>query len=116
MDRVDVPCGACRLCCRSFMVPIQPEKGDDVSSYQTATCFTPGKPPYLILDRNANGDCVYLGDGGCTIWGRAPWSCRHFDCREMFKNSDRAGRTQAIKKDRTLKALFERGRELLKCG
>lgn len=98
------------------MVPVQPEKGDDPSSYQTATCLTPGKAPYLILDRHANGNCVYLGENGCTIHDRAPFACREFDCREMFKNSDRVGRRIAIKQDSANKALFDRGRELIETG
>ena len=113
-QRAVVPCGGCKLCCNSFMVPVRSEAGDDPSSYQTATCFTPGKAPYLILDRHANGDCVYLNENGCTIWDRAPSICREFDCREMFKNSDRNGRREAIKRDNKQKALFARGRELLK--
>jgi len=96
------------------MVPILPEKGDDPSQYQTATCHTPGKAPYMILDRNPNGACVYLDADACTIWDRAPWACREFDCRTMFKDSDRIGRKLAIKNDSSLKALFARGRELLK--
>jgi len=30
-----------------------------------------------------NGDCVYLGDNGCTIHGRAPALCRAADCRSV---------------------------------
>lgn len=95
------------------MTPVQPDKGDDPSKYQTAVCYTPGKAPYLIIDRHANGDCVYLGAHGCTIWDRAPVVCREFDCRASFKNSDRAGRRLAIKRGDMSKEIFERGRELL---
>jgi Fe-S-cluster containining protein len=97
-----------------MMTPVRPELGDDPASYQTAMCYMPGKPPQLILDRQANGDCVYLGPDGCTIWDRAPVTCRAFDCRTLFKDSDRAGRRLAIKNDIIPKALFDRGRELLK--
>jgi len=96
------------------MTPIRPEMGDNPSSYQTAMCFTPGKTPYLILDRHANGDCVYLGQVGCTIWERAPYECRKFDCRMVYKNSDRVGRKLAIKNGHMSKEIFDRGRELLK--
>jgi len=108
-----VPCGSCHLCCR-MMTPVRPEMGDDPSSYQTAMCFTPGKAPYLILDRHPNGDCVYLGQFGCTIWERAPYECRQFDCRAIFKNSDRIGRKLAVKRGDMSKEIFDRGRELLK--
>lgn len=115
MSRNIVPCGACHLCCR-LMTPILPEKGDDPTQYQTATCHTPGKAPYLILDRKDNGDCFYLGENGCTIWDRAPFACREFDCRNTFKNSDRAGRRLAIKRGDMSKEIFERGRELIEAG
>jgi hypothetical protein len=98
------------------MTPIQPEKGDNPFEYQTAMCLTPGKKPYMILDRQNNGDCVYLGAHGCMIWERAPFACREFDCRNTFKNSDRAGRKLAIKHGDMSKEIFDRGRELLKCG
>lgn len=107
-----VPCGDCHLCCK-LMTPILPDKGDDPAQYQTAMCHTPGKAPYMILDRHANGDCVYLGADGCTIWDRAPFVCRDFDCRNTFKNSDRAGRRLAIKNGDMSKEIFDRGRELL---
>lgn len=95
------------------MTPILPEKGDNAFEYKTALCFTPGKEAYLILDRLPNGDCVYLGPDGCTIHDRAPWACRDFDCRAVFKNSDRVGRKIAIKRGDMTKEIFERGRELL---
>lgn len=117
-DGTNVPCGSCSLCCK-MMTPLRPEMGDDVSSYQTATCYHPGKPPMLILDRLPNGDCFYLGAGGCTIHDRAPYECRKYDCRQMFLNSDRPGRKLAVKEGRVPKGIFERGRELLeaeKCG
>jgi hypothetical protein len=96
------------------MTPILPERGDDPSQYKTAMCYTPGKKPYLILDRLPNGDCFYLGPDGCTIWERAPWTCKDFDCRMVFKNSDRIGRKIAIKRGDMSKEIFDRGRELLK--
>jgi Fe-S-cluster containining protein len=110
-----VPCGDCHLCCR-MMTPVLPERGDDPLQYDTALCLTPGKEPYLILNRQNNGDCIYLGEHGCTIHARAPWVCRTFDCRALFKASDRAGRKQAIKRGDMSKEIFDRGRELLKAG
>jgi len=95
------------------MTPILPEKGDNPASYDTALCLTPGKEPYLILNRKDNGDCIYLDDRGCTIHDRAPWVCREFDCREVFRNSDRQGRKLAIKRGTMSKEIFNRGRELL---
>lgn len=98
------------------MVPLHPERGDNPAEYDTAMCYTPGKEPYLILNRKDNGDCVYLDANGCTIHDRAPWVCRTFDCRELFKASDRIGRRRAIKNRDVTKEIFDRGRELLNVG
>jgi len=112
-QRNAVPCGDCHLCCK-MMTPLHPERGDDPSRYQTAMCHTPGKKPYMILDRHANGDCVYLSETGCTIWEYAPAVCQEFDCRMSFKNSDRPGRRRAVKLGYLTQEIFDRGRELLK--
>lgn len=109
---VSVPCGSCHLCCR-LMTPILPEKGDNPKDYQTAICISPGKAPYMILDRRDNGDCIYLGHDGCTIHDHAPWTCRTFDCRDLFRNSDRPGRKLAVKRGEVAPGIFERGRELI---
>jgi hypothetical protein len=68
------------------MTPIRTDMGDDPASYQTAMCLTPGKTPYMILDRKDNG--------------------------ATFRNSDRAGRRLAVKNGLMPKAIFDRGREL----
>lgn len=112
MSRKIVPCGTCQLCCK-MMTPILPERGDNAALYDTAMCYTPGKQPYLILNRQANGDCIYLDANGCSIWDHAPWVCRSFDCRELYKASDRTGRRIAIKRGDMTKAIFDRGRELI---
>lgn len=97
------------------MTPLRPEMGDVAADYQTALWYRDGigEKAVLILDRLPNGDCFYLGPDGCTIHERAPYECRKFDCRQSFKNSDRAGRKIAAKRGIMSKAIFDRGRELL---
>lgn len=116
MLRAEVPCNGCRLCCHSMMVEMQPDRGDDASQYVTASWYRDGldKPPVAILDRLPNGNCFYLGDGGCTIWDRTPYQCRMFDCREYFRSHTRNQRRDLMKRDTATGPLFERGRELLK--
>lgn len=113
---VAVPCGSCHLCCR-MMTPLLPERGDDPRQYRTGVWLKPGDPthkPTLVLERQPNGDCVYLDPAsGCTIHDRAPWNCREYDCRRMFRQSDRAGRRLAVKRGEVDAAIFARGRELL---
>ena len=114
--RVDVPCNGCTLCCK-LMTPLYPE--DDIASYEHGDWveFNNGKSIYRgkVLARHPNGDCIYLNEHGCSIYERRPRACGMYDCRETFKNSDRAGRKLAIKRGEVPKAIFERGRELLGC-
>jgi hypothetical protein len=109
--RADVPCGKCQLCCKTLIVPLAHEEYKQYDWVWVTTLE--GKQLGRALKRRANGDCVYLGENGCTIHGRAPHVCQRFDCRELFQKSDRAGRRQAIKSGKIPKALFNKGREML---
>jgi Fe-S-cluster containining protein len=89
--------------------------------------FSPYLPPAIVaefrvkgittfvvqLAHRANGDCVYLGDNGCTIHDRAPTVCRLFDCRTLFTGTTRNERRAAIKSGDTSKEVFAAGRERL---
>ena len=80
-----VPCNGCTACCRRERVILSPEHGDDPLQYHTV----PTRPRLdgtveRMLAHKLNGDCVYLGDDGCTIHDRAPWACRMFDCRKWL--------------------------------
>lgn len=33
-----------------------------------------------ILDRNPNGDCIYLKDSKCEIWDSRPVICKNYWC------------------------------------
>lgn len=80
IDRREVPCGACRACCKNERVVLSPERGDAVADYRVVAV-----PGGWMLDHEENGDCVYLGESGCAIWDRAPWACREFDCRRWLQ-------------------------------
>lgn len=55
--------------------------GDDATLESVPDVMPDGRiAPRLKV--TAEGDCVYLGEGGCTIYERRPWLCRIFDCRE----------------------------------
>lgn len=83
-----------------------------MTAYQTMLWLNSPNGPRLVLDRKPNGDCIYLTENGCSIWEKAPATCRKFDCRFSWQNSDRAGRRLAIKNKVMTKDIFERGREL----
>ena len=105
-----VPCGGCRLCCQKNPVMLMPEVGDDIHSYDTVE--GPEGRKYLRI--KDNGDCVYLGVGGCTIHERVPYACRVYDCRADYARYTRAERRAGIKEGMLDKAIMKRGYELLK--
>lgn len=106
----DVPCDGCTLCCHGDAVRILAH--EDESQWRTEPhCYLPEQ---RMLAHKPNGDCVYLGDEGCTINDTKPQMCKEMDCRLI---AQRISFTQARKLD--AKGLmritvWRRGRELLK--
>lgn len=113
-DRAIVPCGGCRLCCINDMIILHPEDGDDVASYDAVACKHPltGQPA-AMLRHKANGECIYLGPGGCTIHDRAPVVCRRYDCRRQYLRFTRAQRKALIARGLMTKEKFDAGRRRL---
>ena len=109
----DVPCNGCTLCCRGDMIVLHPEIGDDPSQYLTEPVIHPftGQPAQM-LRKGENGNCIYLGPGGCTIHGRAPAVCRKFDCGKMFEAMSRPERRRMLKLGLADKEVFDQGRRI----
>ncbi len=110
-----VPCNGCTACCRNELLFLHPEMGDRAEDFDTMPAINPltGKPG-LALAQKPNGDCKYLGEGGCTIHGRAPAICREFDCRRFFlKLGGRVERRQLLKTGLVTKDVYEAGRKRL---
>jgi Fe-S-cluster containining protein len=74
-----VPCNGCTACCRNEVVLLSVEHGDDPDRYVTDMLV--GGP---ALRHKENGECVYLGEVGCTIHETVPYACRMFDCRRWL--------------------------------
>ena len=90
-ERKVVPCEGCTACCRRERVILSPEHGDVIDDY----LVTPNRkgidgPVEWMLGHQLNGDCIYLGNNGCTIHDRAPWACRQFDCRRWLSGFPKA--------------------------
>jgi Fe-S-cluster containining protein len=75
-------CGACTTCC---------QWGSDTAIRPVLTLgeeklfdndFHKGS---YALKAKSNGDCVYLGNKGCTIYKSRPMQCKSFDCRVLYK-------------------------------
>lgn len=80
-----VPCNGCTLCCKGDAIFLHPDKGDDISIYETVVTKHPlsGKKAHM-LKHKPNGDCIYLGEKGCDNYENRPIICREFDCRKLF--------------------------------
>jgi len=111
----NVPCNGCTACCRNELLVLHPEMGDRAVDYLTQEVTNPitGKR-CLALQQKPNGDCIYLGENGCTIHGRAPAICREFDCRRFFlRLGGRNERRQILKTGLVTKDVYEAGRKRL---
>lgn len=110
----NVPCDGCTACCANDMLILHPELGDDPAQYETEPCQHPltGEPA-LMLKHKPEGGCIYLGETGCTIHGRAPAICQEFDCRRMYLKFPRAERKRLIARGLFSKSIFDAGRKRL---
>jgi hypothetical protein len=111
-----VPCNGCIECCKSNQgLFLHPEQGDDVESYRHRVVRdgATGNPVFLLATE-ANGQCVYLGAAGCTIYDRRPLLCRSFDCREHYLILPRQDRDNLVKLGLSSRAVFNAGRARLK--
>jgi len=107
-----VPCNACTECCRSNQgLPLQPDLGDQVETYrhQVGTDRATGNPVFLLATE-ANGQCVYLGSTGCTIYDRRPLLCRNFDCRKHYLILPKQDRDNLVRLGLSSRAVFNAGR------
>ena len=101
---VSVPCDGCRRCCLGDAVRLM--AGDDWQSYRTEP--HPFYAGCLMLAHKPSGECVYLGEDGCTIHERRPVQCRTMDCRTL---AAQFSYTRARKMNVPL-PVWRRGREL----
>jgi uncharacterized protein len=109
----DVPCNGCHHCCRSELIVLMPDEGDDLSRYEHEIVALPGQEPLAVLKHRPNGDCVYLDESGCTIHGHAPMICRTFDCRHWCRGHTRAERRKMIAGSPLTRHVFNAGRDRL---
>jgi Fe-S-cluster containining protein len=80
----DVPCGACRGCCRSSMfIHIRPEETRTIQMIPRALLFpAPGLPKgHVLMGYDDKGQCPMLVDNQCSIYEDRPQTCRDYDCR-----------------------------------
>ena len=68
----------------------------------------------FLLATEANGQCVYLGASGCTIYNRRPLLCRSFDCRKHYLILPRQDRDNLVRLGLSSRSVFNAGRGRLK--
>jgi Fe-S-cluster containining protein len=107
----EVPCGACRGCCRSSMfIHIKPEETRTLERIPRALLFpAPGLPSgHVLMGYGDSGQCPMLIDNECSIYDDRPQTCRDYDCR-IFAATGVAvdARTQAEIADRVKAWVFD---------
>ena len=113
-----VNCAGCTLCCRGDMIMLHPECGDDPSQFETVRARNPitGEMGDMVAKKPGTLDCIYLGETGCTIHGRAPAICRAFDCGLLFERImaqyPRVERRRMVSQRLIGKDVFEQGRRV----
>ena len=108
--RYDVPCNGCTLCCKHDLVRILPFEDPD----QWVTVPHPYREGERALSHQPNGDCIYLGDAGCTIHDTKPQICREMDCRNIARAITWTQMRKANAKGVLNMAVWRRGKDLSK--
>jgi len=109
----DVPCGDCHICCQKDLIFLHPECGDKNEDYE----YEPAPYPFIkrfILKHSKDGNCIYLGENGCKIHGKAPAICQEFDCRGVVKRLGYIATEKMIKKGMLSRKLVNRGKKLMR--
>lgn len=109
-----VPCGSCTLCCHGkvFLFP-----GEDANGLRVVQDRRIDGKILRRLVTKPDGDCIHLGDGGCTVYEIRPRICRVFDCREHYglPAAERRRREALLKSPRD-QAIIARGRQLVEAS
>ena len=71
---------------------------------------------HAVLAHKPNGDCVYLGASGCTIYEKRPLMCRRFDCADMVRKMPKSVLRKWVRDDPRAKPVIDRGKQLWRDG
>lgn len=73
--------------------------------------------PYLrgarMLAHQADGRCIYLGRGGCTIHATKPYMCRTMDCRLVAQKYSFAEARSLAKANKITLKVWRAGKDRL---
>lgn len=110
-ERTNVPCNGCSLCCRRDAIVLM--DGERPEDYEVEEMRTKAGEIFHLVKKGPDGNCIYLGDSGCTIHDRAPEICRAFDCRRAYQMIPRRERRARLAQGIADKAVYEAGRKRL---
>jgi uncharacterized protein len=83
-----VACNGCTKCCKGDTIFLHPDLGDDLAffagNYKTEFNPLANRRQFALLHKR-NGDCVYLGESGCTIYEKRPAICKTFSCVGVWR-------------------------------
>ena len=89
MGGTPLVCGQCRQCCVGpLRVPVLLNPATELGKYPHVSITGPSGATFHFLATNADTDCIFIGDAGCTIYETRPEGCRNFDCREVVDQPD----------------------------
>lgn len=86
-------CAACGRCCHGKVIPLNPYEVArlaqelSLSTTETITRFTDGGG--TSIRTRADGGCVFLGPGGCTVHAGRPLACRLYPLGRHLASSGR---------------------------
>jgi hypothetical protein len=110
LGQYDVPCNGCTLCCQGDAIRILPH--EDASKWKTEPHDR--MHGQMMLAHKPNGDCVYLGQGECTIQDDKPQMCYEMDCRTLATELSWTKARKLQERGMFKISVWRRGKDLLK--
>jgi hypothetical protein len=107
---MDVACGDCRGCCvSSYYVKVRAHEAAAMARIgaQNLGPGPPGDSGARLMGYQANGHCLMLKGGDCSIYSDRPETCRSYDCRVFAAAGMDAGPDKPVINQRVARWAFE---------
>ena len=107
---MNVACGDCRGCCvSSYYVKVRANETAALARIGAANLEAgpPGDPEARLMGYQANGHCLMLRDGNCSIYSDRPETCRSYDCRVFTAAGMNAGPDKPVINQRVARWRFD---------
>jgi Fe-S-cluster containining protein len=107
---MDVACGDCRGCCvSSYYVKVRADETAALARIgaENLDPGPAGDAGSRLMGYQANGHCLMLRDGNCSIYSDRPETCRSYDCRVFAAAGMNAGPDKPAINQRVARWAFE---------